>query len=207
MPFNRKIPNQLLYLAFVTVQEIMGANGLNSILNYAKLQKYVGHFPPNNLDVELDTKDFTRFIAGMINVIGENGARTIMQQCGKKSFEIMLKDFPSLFNLDGVNPNEASAEKKFDDYQRISGIILEAAKGIFGADIYKQEVTKEGLATEIAPCYWCEGLKSTGSICYAEVGFELGMSKWILGKETKIEETHCISRGDPMCRFLVHRPQ
>ncbi len=206
MSIKDKLPNQLLYLGFVTVEDIMGLNGLNSILNYAKLKKYIGNYPPNNLTVELDTKDFTDFLTGMINVLGENGAKIVMLQAGRRSFEIMLKEFPTLFNLEGVKPQERTADKMFEEYIRISGIVVEAAKGIFGADIYNRYETDEGLASEISPCYWCYGLKASRNICHAEVGFESGLAKWIFGKEVRIEETHCIAHGDDMCRFLLYRP-
>ena len=99
MPLKEKLPNQLLSLAFVTTEEMLGKNGLNSILNYTKLQHYIDNYPPNTFDQEHPASDFTRFVAGMVEVMGEMGARSLMLQSGLKAFEIMLRDMPSLLPL------------------------------------------------------------------------------------------------------------
>jgi predicted hydrocarbon binding protein len=30
--------------------------------------------------------------------------------------------------------------------------------------------------------------------------------QWVVGGEVKVEETHCIAAGDPVCRFIMHKP-
>jgi predicted hydrocarbon binding protein len=206
MPLKEKVPNQLLFLTFVTVQEILGKNGLNSILNYAKLLDYIDNYPPNTLDQKHPFYDFTRFVSGMVEVLGEKGARSIMLQSGLKGFKNMLIDMPELFALKGVQVGKGPPEKLFDEYVRIETMMVEAGRGIFG-DVHTDYTTDKGWCLELSPCYWCVGLTSTVPICYAEVGFELGVARWILGPDARVEETHCIARGDPMCRFITYRPK
>ena len=207
MPLKEKLPNQFFNLAFVTVEEILGKNGLNSILNYAKIPHYVGNYPPNTIDLEHPSSDFTRFVSGMVEVIGEKGARSIMLLSGIRSFEIMLKDMPGLFALDGVEVKDCPVERRFDEYVRIQNAISDAAAYIFGEGLYKRYDVEDGRAFEISPCYWCMGLKTEGPICHGQVGFDLGIARWIFGKDIRIEETHCIAKGDPMCRFVSYRPK
>jgi len=207
MPLKEKLPNQLFNLAFVAAEEILGKNGLNSVLNYAKVPQYIGNYPPNTLDLEHPSSDFTNFLASMVEVLGEKGAYTIMLHAGLKGFEIMRRDMPGLFALEGVTVADGPTEKLFDEYVRIETIMVEAAKGIFGEGLYKHYTTDEGWCFEISPCYWCMGLKTEAPVCYGEVGFDLGVARWILGKGARVEETHCIAKGDPMCRFVSYRPK
>jgi predicted hydrocarbon binding protein len=207
MSLKDKLPNQLFNLAFVAGEEILGTNGLNSVLNFAGIPHYIGNYPPNTLDNEHPSSDFTSLVTGMVGVLGEKGARTIMLQAGLRGFEIMLRDMPGLFALDGVEVKKGPADKLFDEYVRIESIIVEAGEHIFGDGLYKQYTTDEGWCLEISPCYWCVGLKTEAPVCYGEVGFNLGVARWILGKGARVEETHCIARGDPMCRFVSYRPK
>jgi len=207
MPLKEKLPNQLFYLAFTTVEDVVGKNGLNSVLNYTGLKKFINNNPPNTLDLEHPTEDFTRFVSGMILVFGENGARSMMLRSGMRSFQIMLNDFPGLFNLEGVEIKKGTPDKLFKEYVRIQHTIIDAAKYIFGDDLYKQYETDDMAVLEISPCYWCMGLETKSPICHGEVGFKLGAARWIFGKDIRIEETHCIAKGDPMCRFVMYRPK
>jgi predicted hydrocarbon binding protein len=207
MPLKEKLPNQFFNLAFVTVEEILGKNGLNSILNYAKIPHYVGNYPPNTIDLEHPSSDFTRFVSGMVEVIGEKGARSIMLRAGLRAFEIMIKEMPGLFALEGVEIQKTSESGLFEEYVRIMSIMVEASNQILGEGLHKHYTTDEGWCQEISPCYWCMGLKTGAPVCHGEVGFELGIARWILGKDARVEETHCIAKGDPVCRFLTYRPK
>jgi len=205
MPLKEKLPNQIMYLALISCEDVMGANGLNAILNYAKLQKFIGNHPPNNLELEQSSEDFTKFLSGMIGVLGEKGSKTITYQIGKKSFDIIREQFPSLLNIEGVELEDRTPDRLFGEYVRIQGIMFEAAKAIFG-DIYNYYEDDRGFVSELSPCYWCKGLKTQTPICNAGTGFAAAIAKWIIGNDVKIEETHCIAAGDEKCIHVTYRP-
>jgi len=207
MPLKEKVPNQILYLACTAVEEVMGEHGLNSILNYAGLKKYIGNYPPNNLDLEIDSADFSKLATGLLSVMGESGSRSLMLRSGIKGFEIMHRDFPSLFNIDGLKIEERTPDKLFDELIRIKDIMIAAAGGLFGEGIYKREERTDQLAYEIGPCFWCRGVKAKTPNCYGEIGFNIATVRLVLGRDTEVEETHCIAKGDPTCRFVIHRPK
>ena len=71
MGLNEKVPNQLLYLTFMTAKEVLGENGLNTILNYAGLQRFIGNYPADNLELGVYNKEFIQFLTGVIGVFGE----------------------------------------------------------------------------------------------------------------------------------------
>lgn len=205
MPLKEKIPNQMLYIVLLTAHDILGENAVKSVLNFAHLQKYINNYPPNDLNEEHDLLDFTRLMVGLIDLLGERGARAIMFRGGVRGFEIFHEQFPSLMNIEGITPEEKTDDKMFEEFMRIYGIMVDASVILWG-DIFKYYPCEEGAALEISPCQYCVGLKTNEPICNAQVGFQFGVLRWILGKEVKVEETHCIAKGDPMCRFVMHRP-
>ncbi|MCI0711572.1 MAG: 4-vinyl reductase, partial [Chloroflexi bacterium] len=52
-------PNKFALIYLNAMEEIMGVNGLNAILNLAGLQEYIGNYPPDNLDKEFDFSYYT----------------------------------------------------------------------------------------------------------------------------------------------------
>ena len=203
---KEKFPNQLYYMVLVTAEEILGKPGLNAILNYGGMTKFIDNFPPNNMEEEHPAGDFSALMRGFIGVMGEQGVRPIMFRGGIKGFEIMNEQFPTLFNIDGITPGEMDAEGAFQEFRRIYGIMVEASRVIEG-DIFTYYDVDEGVVLEIEPCPWCVGVKAKNPICHAQLGFQYGIAKWVMGREIKVEETHCIATGDNACRFVMHRPE
>jgi predicted hydrocarbon binding protein len=206
MSMKDKYPNQLYYMLLVTAEEILGKNGLNSVLNYAGLQKFIGNYPPSDMEEIHPSSDFTKMIASFLDVMGQNGAKTILFRGGVRGFEIMYEQFPALFNIDNLNIPDGDTDQLFEEFKRIYGIMVDASVQIQG-DIFKYYETDDGVALEISPCHWCAGIKSQNPICHAQRGFQFAIAKWITKKEIKIDETHCIATGDDMCRFVMHRPK
>jgi len=202
---KQKIPNRMLYLALTTADEVMGKNGVRSILNYADLRKFIDNYPPNDLTEEHNTGDYTRILAGVIELIGERGAHALLFRGGMRAFQNMRENFPSLFNIQDENPDVTVAGDRFAEFVRIYGIMVDASVSIWG-DIFTYYRCPEGVALEISPCNHCNGLRTTGPICYSQVGFQYATARWVIGRPITIVETHCIAVGDPMCRFVMHRP-
>lgn len=205
MPIKEKLPNQLFNLGFTTMEEILGKKGLNSVLNYKGLQKFIGNYPPDNLEKEQSSRDFTSIITGIVDILGERGARTILFRCGMRSFEIMLSKFPTLFNLDGIEPEQREPDRMFEEFKRIYRFVVDALISIYG-DIYKFYDCEEGATMEISPCFWCDGLKTERPICLVPAGFEFAAARWIIGREIKIEEVLCVAKGDEICKIIMYRP-
>lgn len=205
MSLKKKIPNRMLYLALVTAEEIMGKNGVRSILNYADLARFIDNYPPNDLAEVYSTGDYTRILAGTIELIGERGARALLFRGGVKAFANMRENFPSLFNIQDENPAALTTDDRFAEFARIYGIMVDASVTIWG-DIFKYYPCPQGVTLEIAPCNHCNGLKTREPICSSQVGFQYATAQWVMGQPIRVEETHCIATGDPMCRFVMHRP-
>lgn len=203
---KEKFPNQLFYMILVTAEEVLGKPGLNAILNYSGMTKFRDKFPPNNMEEEHPSGDFSALMRGFIDVMGEQGVRPIMFRGGIKGFEIMNEQFPTLFNIDGITPKERYADEAFQEFRRIYGIMVDASRVIEG-DIFTYYDVDEGVVLEIEPCPWCVGVSAKKPICHAQLGFQFGIARWVMGREIKVQETHCIATGDEMCRFVMHRPE
>ena len=59
-----------------TIENVVGSNGLKSILNYAHLEKYI-EFPPDNDDVVIPLEDIKLLCRALLELFGQKGARTL----------------------------------------------------------------------------------------------------------------------------------
>ena len=55
------IINSLVRQALVSAQEVMGDNGLNTVLRTCGLERFIDNFPPNNLEPAIQTSQYARF--------------------------------------------------------------------------------------------------------------------------------------------------
>ena len=74
MNHDMTVPNSLLYVVLTTLEDIMGKNGLVSILNISGMSKFRDSYPPNNDKQESLASDISRLVSGVIDLIGKDGA-------------------------------------------------------------------------------------------------------------------------------------
>ncbi|MBN1573253.1 MAG: hypothetical protein JW984_08680 [Deltaproteobacteria bacterium] len=206
MPHRGKLPNILFYITLHVCEDILGEKGMFSILKYTGLEKFIDEFPAKDLDLTHNYEDFTTITTALIEVLGENGAGSIMLEAGRRAFDLMVDVAPYLFNIEGVEPEKIAPGRRFEEFLKIYKVMTDAASNIFG-DVYTILEQEVGLIYEISPCYLCEGLRTKNAICYIQVGFMAGAAEWIMGKKTVVKETLCIAKGDDRCRFVVVRPE
>jgi predicted hydrocarbon binding protein len=193
------IPNSMMYVTLLTVREIIGENGLNSILNYSALNKYRDNFPPNDDRLEVTGSDFRGIIAGIIDVFGEKGARPILYSAGRRGFQLVLEKNPRMIGFAGLGLKLLSKKKRLE---KVFTLGAESANKNFGEN-QRFYVSDEGFVCELFECYWCEGLTSNGPVCFGEVGLDAEVAKWATGDEYEVREVLCRARGDDVCKIVI----
>jgi predicted hydrocarbon binding protein len=189
----------MMYVTILTVHKIIGENGLNAILNYSNLNKYRGNFPPNNDKLEVPGGEFSAIIAGIIDIFGEKGARPILYSAGRRGFQLMMENNPKLIGFVELGLKLLSKPKRLE---KVFTIGAESTNKLFGEN-QRFYVSDEGLVCELFDCYWCKGIKSTGPICFGEVGLDAEVAKWATGDEHEVKEVLCRAKGDDVCKIVI----
>ncbi|MCO6442685.1 MAG: 4-vinyl reductase, partial [Anaerolineae bacterium] len=68
-------PNKFAKIILESMEDVMGTNGLNTVLNRAGLQNYVGNYPPDNLEKGFDFADFSSLTEALEDMYGARGGR------------------------------------------------------------------------------------------------------------------------------------
>jgi hypothetical protein len=193
------IVNALVRQALISAQEVMGENGLNTVLRTSGLERFIGNFPPDNLEPAIQTSDYAR-LNEVIEEFYGRGGRGMLRRIGKASFQYAVREQAALLGLAGV------ALKLLPTKQRIKFILnamvnaLKKSNPQVNAWVDDKDDT---LAYCDASCAICHGRESTDAICYLYIGSIGEAVGWATGQEFKIVETLCTAKGDPHCRFEV----
>src|SRR5690606_34188067 len=89
-------PNKFARITIEAMEEIMGTNGLNAILNLAGLSDIVGNLPPDNLEKGFDFADFTALNIALEEMYGPRGGRGLALRAGRATFADALRGFGAL---------------------------------------------------------------------------------------------------------------
>lgn len=193
------IINSLVRQALTSAQEVMGDNGLNAVLRASGLERFIGNFPPNDLEPSIQASQYAQLNQAIEDFYGRAG-KGMLRRIGKASFQYGVKEQAALLGVAGV------ALKLLPERQRIKFIL----NGMVGAlkksnpqvNAWVDE-SGERLAYIESTCAICHGRQSETPICFLYVGSISEAVQWATGKEHAVVETHCLAKGEPYCRFEV----
>jgi hypothetical protein len=195
-------PNRIARIYLQAMEEVMGKNGLNAILNMAGLQNLMDNYPPENLEREFDFADYSALNGALEEMYGPRGGRGLALRAGRASFAQGLRNFGALAGAGDLAFKVLPLAAKLK-------IGVPAMAKIF-SQVSDQKSTVEETATEIfyimKPCPVCYGRKSDKPMCHAGAGLLQEGLKWLSGgHEFKVYESKCIGCGDEACVLVVQK--
>lgn len=193
------IVNALVRQALTSAQEVMGENGLNAVLRTSGLERFVGNFPPDNLEPAISAAEYGKLNEAIEAFYGRGG-RGMLRRIGKASFQYAVREQAALLGIAGV------ALKLLPERQRIKFILNSMAGALKKSNPQVEawlDDSGERIAYMESTCAVCYGRQSTDPICHLYAGSIGEAVQWATGKEYRIVETHCMARGDEYCRFEI----
>jgi len=193
------IINSLVRQALTSAQEVMGDHGLNTVLKTCGLEKFIGNFPPNNLEPAIQASQYAKFNEAIESFYGRGG-KGILRRIGKASFQYGVREQSALLGVAGV------ALKLMPEKQRIKFILNGMADALKKSNSNVNAWVDESgdkLAYIESTCAICQSRESATPICYLYAGSIGEAVLWATGKEFEVIETHCLAKGDEYCRFEI----
>jgi len=197
------IINSLVRQALTSMEEVMGEHGLNVVLKTCGLDKFVGNYPPNDLEPSIKASQYAQLNQAIEDFYGRGG-RGMLLRVGRASFQYGVREQAALLGVAGV------ALKLMPEKQRIKFILNGMADALKKSnpevDAYLDESDGK-LAYVESTCAICNGRHSETPVCYLYIGSVSEAVQWATGKEYEITETHCLAKGDEYCRFEIGEPK
>jgi hypothetical protein len=195
-------PNKIARIFLLAMEEIMGKNGLNAVLNMAKLSYLIDNYPPDNLDKEFDFAAFTALNQALEEMYGPRGGRGLALRGGRASFARGLQGFGALAGVGDLAFRVLPLGAKLK-------MGLPAMAGIFtqvSDQISRVEEKSDHFEYFIDRCPVCWSRKADKQVCHAATGLLQEGLRWVSGgKEFRVDELACIAMGEKSCVFAVYK--
>lgn len=195
-------PNKIGRIYLQAMEEVMGRNGLNALLNLVGLRQYVQHLPPDNLDRAFDFADFSNLNQGLDDIYGPRGGRGLALRGGRATFARGLKGFGALAGVGDLAFKVLPLNTKV----RIGLPAMARVFTQFSDQISRVETFGDYHLYHIDRCPVCWDRQSDRPICFVAVGLLQEGLRWVSGGlEFRVEEVECIAAGAETCVFKIDK--
>ena len=196
-------PNKFGLILVRALEEAMGRNGLNAILNLAGLSHYIENPLPDNLEKGFDFAEVAAVNMALEDMYGPRGGRGLSLRVGRALFADGLRNFGALAGVGDLAFKVLPLGAKL----RIG---LPAVAKIF-SQISDQHSTVEEKENEyiytIHKCSECHGRTGQDKpICFIASGILQESLKWVSGgNEFRVNESRCTATGDSVCEYVIQK--
>lgn len=195
--------NKFTLITLKALEEVMGKNGLNAILNLAHLPHLIDTYVPDNLNKEFDFADFTAIVIALEEMYGPRGGRGLALRAGRATFTDALKNFGALAGAGDLAFKVLPLQAKI----RIGAMAM--AK-IFST-VSDQHSTVQERENEFVytihrcpQCWSRSGLDKP--VCFVGMGLLQESLKWVSGgSEFRVNESKCMGMGDDVCEYIIQK--
>ncbi len=195
--------NKIARLSIEALEDVMGKNGLNAILNLARLPELIDNYPSDNLDRAFDFSDFSAINQALEEMYGPRGGRGLALRAGRAAFAGSLRNFGALAGVGDLAFKVLPLQAKM----RIG---LPAMAKIFSQTSDQlstvEEHDREFIYT-IHRCPVCWGRHNADKpVCYIATGLLQEGLKWVSGgNEFRVNELRCVAMGEEVCEFVIQK--
>jgi hypothetical protein len=194
--------NMIVLIFLKALEDVMGKNGLNAILNMAHLPHLIENYPPDNLECQFNFADFSALNLALEEMYGPRGGRGLAFRAGRVAFADSLRNFGALAGAGDlafkVLPLQVKLRIGAPAMARIFSQISDQQSTV-------QEYENEFIYT-IHHCPVCWGRKADKPVCLFAAGLILEGLKWVSGgHEFRVNESRCIAMGEPVCDFVIQK--
>ncbi len=196
-------PNKFGLIMIKALEEVMGKNGLNAILNLAGLNAYIDNYPQDNLEKQFDFADVSAINIALEEMYGPRGGRGLALRAGRATFADALRNFGALAGVGDLAFKVLPLQAKL----RIG---VPAMAKIF-SQVSDQLSTVEERENEfvytIHKCPVCWGRSGVDKpVCFVATGLLQEGLKWVSGgNEFRVNESKCHGLGDDVCEFIIQK--
>lgn len=205
MSLPQKTDNLIMHIYLRTIQDVVGPNGLTSILNYTHLESYIDAFPPANDELAIPIKDMSHLYHSLIDLFRKKGTRSLQLSVGREIMKYALEKLPAILKAFQLSSRILSESRKMR-------VALE--KFVEGSE-KRWKSPYKGPHTELQEeeyflvieydCFLSEHLSSESPVCFLYLGELDYLVYWITGHHHRVEEIECRAMGENRDVFKISK--
>lgn len=195
-------PNKMGRILLVSMEEVMGRNGLNALLNLTGMRNLINEQPADTLEKAFDFSNISNLNRGLEEIYGPRGGRGLALRGGRAIFSRGLKQFGALAGVGDLAFKVLQLPTKL----RIGVPAVARIFTQFSDQTSRVEDRGDHFFYYIDRCSMCWGRQTDRPICYIAIGILQEALRWVSGGlEFRIEELECIAMGAESCIFKIDK--
>ncbi|HMQ30611.1 MAG TPA: 4-vinyl reductase [Chloroflexaceae bacterium] len=193
--------NKIGHLTYLSLEEVMGANGVKAVLRLANLPEYLEAYPPNDFKRGYPFESQAATSQALHTMYGPRGARGLEMRAGRVAFNLGLREFGPLLSVSDL------AMKLMPPSMKLK-IILNAVTQVFDrfTDL-KPHIREEKsqFVYHITQCSNCIAREPAPHFYLARGILEESTAWASGGKRFLVEQCSCMGQGAETCAFNINK--
>ena len=193
-------PNRMGRIILLSMEEVMGRNGVNALLKLASLPSLIENYPSDTAEPAFAFSTVSNLTEMLEQAYGPHGGRGLALRIGRACFNYGVRQYSTQLGLTQMAFRLLPLPSK-----------LHAGASAF-AELFNnftdQRVRVEEedgtILWHIERCPLCWERKAQDPVCHLAVGLLQEALYWLSGgKVFNVEEKTCIAAGDPTCTIVI----
>jgi predicted hydrocarbon binding protein len=195
-------PNKMGRIILLALEEVMGRNGVNAVLNLAKLRQRVNNYPPNNLEKGFSFEEFGAINQALEDMYGPRGGRGLALRGGRACFKYGLKEFGAVLGIADLAFRLLPLGMKL----KVGFNTFAETFNKFSDQVVRLEEDENRFLWIIERCPVCWGRKADAPCCHTAIGILQEGLHWVSGgKNFRVEEIECTAASGEACVIVIDK--
>lgn len=193
-------PNRMGRIILLSMEEVMGRNGVNALLKLASLPSLIENYPSDTAEPAFAFSTLSNLTEMLEQAYGPHGGRGLALRIGRACFNYGVRHYSTQLGLTQMAFRLLPLPSK-----------LHAGTSAF-AELFNNftdqrvRVEEENgtILWHIERCPLCWERKAQDPVCHLAVGLLQEALYWLSGgKVFNVEEKTCIAAGDQTCTIVI----
>ena len=195
-------PNKMGLIILIALEEVMGRNGLNAVLNLASLKHRINNYTPNNFDRAFSFEEMSALLKALEDMYGPRGGRALAVRAGRAVFKFGLKDIGPILGIADLAFRIMPLNMKL----KVGFEVFAELFNKFTDQVVRLGEDEQVYHWIIERCPMCWGRQADSPVGALAVGILQEGLYWLTGgKNFQVEETECIACHARQGLFLIQK--
>lgn len=193
-------PNRMGRIVLLSMEEVMGRNGVNALLKLASQSSLIEHYPVDDTKLEFPFSTVGSLGETLEQLYGPHGGRGLSLRIGRACFNYGVRQYGTQLGLTQMAFKLLPLPAKLSAGAKAFAELFNT----FTDQRVRVEDDGRKLLWHIERCPLCWERKTHEPACHLAVGLLQEALYWLSGgKVFNVEEQTCIAAGDTACTIAI----
>jgi predicted hydrocarbon binding protein len=198
---NFFLPNRFVHITIKALEEVVGSGAMKAVCHHAGLPDLDAAPPPDDMNCDFSSEDFSKLFASLSDVMGMRGGRSLAIRAGKTTMKMSGLHF-------GTSPLPSTPLAPITDPDVLLVRLNRLSNFLNSISDMRTLVCKRegqaGFEFHIRQCPNCATQKSQEPVCAFFEGFiDQAVRDFSYSENFLVSETECLAAGGQSCMYSI----